>query len=142
MAWLHSSAPLPEKSKAKPVRRIRTLKDDHPALTSMPDVSNCTDIVKAFNMSGYVASVGMDATPLPWRELTAMNEGAGLHLTTWALSMVRKMSERYCNMYSLASDNNMPPPHVDDYDAYKTYSLAESERQLMESRKARINKPT
>lgn len=142
MAWLHSSPPLPEKSKAKPVSRIKTLKDDHPALTSMPNVSNCTDIVKAFNMSGYVDSNGMGATPLSWQELTAMNYGAGLHLSPWALSMVRKMSERYCNMYSLASDNNIPPPHIDDYDAYKAYSLVESERQMMVARKERMKKPT
>ncbi len=108
----------------------------------MPDTSSCLDIVKAFNMSGYAGSNGMGATPLSWQELTAMNYGAALHLTPWALSMVRKMSERYCRMYSLASDNNMPPPYIEDTDAYKKYTLAESERQLMESRKARMKKPT
>lgn len=112
----------------------------------MPDTSNCLDIVKAFNMSGYAGNLptptGVTQEPLSWQELSAMNHGAALHLTPWALSMVRKMSERYCSMYSLASNNNMPPPYIEDAGVYKAYTLAESERQLMESRKARIKKPT
>jgi hypothetical protein len=74
------------------------------------------------------------ATPLSWQELKSMNECALLGLDSWAFRVLRAMSEHYCSMSYMASKSNMPPPHVADYEEYKRYQLAQSEKNMRANR--------
>ena len=115
------------------------MNDDHPALT-MPDVSLCYDIVRAFEMCGRAAlsAGGMSLTPVSFTELSAMNEGCGLGLDEWAMRQVRFMSENYCNTYSVASKGYMEPPYLEDEEEYGEYITRATHDRMMEARKIRI----
>lgn len=104
----------------------------------MPRVEGCNDVLNAFSLSGYIQSSGMGISPLSWQEIKAMNDSAGLFLDSWAMRQVRSMSEHYCRMFTMSSDNDIPPPHVESYEEYKHYKLAQSERLML----ARRNKTT
>ena len=100
----------------------------------MPEVDNCNDVLQAFNLSGYVQSTGMGVVALSWQEIKALNEAAGLFLSSWAMRQVRNMSEHYCKVFNQSSDKDIPPPWVNDFEEYKRYKLAQSEKLLLAKR--------
>ena len=133
MGWLHASPPLPKNSTAERLPRCRALESTHPAF-NMPVVAGCNDVLSAFNLSGYVMSGGMGATPLTWQEIQSLNEGAGLFLGSWAMRQVRSMSESYCRLLNQSSEKDIPPPWVDNYGDYRQYMLQQSERNMLARR--------
>jgi len=137
LAWLRSAPPLAKGAEGDRIARIKSLPSDHPAILSLNTLSPsyCADVLSAFHLSGMVESGEGGAVPLSWQELKTMNECALLGLDSWGFRVIRAMSESYCNMSHMASRNNIPPPHVDDYEEFKRYQLNESERIMRANRK-------
>ena len=134
---MRSAPPLAKGAKGDRIARIKSLPNDHPAILSLDTLSPryCADVLSAFHLSGMIGSGEGGAAPLSWQELKAMNECALLGLDSWGFRVIRAMSESYCNMSHMASRNNIPPPHVDDYEEFKRYQLNESERIMRANRK-------
>ena len=66
----------------------------------MPRVDGFDWLAAAFRESGIAGYGAAGPVPLPWTEIYAYSHTVGGSYTSWALSMIRTMSEEYCRWYS------------------------------------------
>lgn len=75
----------------------------------LPKVEGCDDILVAFRDSGMAMSGGMGAVPLTWGEINAMIDGGAYRLGSWGKRQIKEMSNNYCSMLHMGTEN-IPSP--------------------------------
>lgn len=83
-----------------------------PLDVELPEIPEAfSHLRELFFVMGQAMQTGMGLSPVTWVELKAFIEVNELELTLWERSILKKMSEAYCNEYSHASSPNRPAPY-------------------------------
>ena len=140
LGYLHAR-PKVAHSKTQSKSRLQQMQEQGMEVTMPPVPRWARHLLDDFLEPGPASHATGAPVPLPFSEILAWQQAAGIELTPWEARLVRRLSREYVTQYASSDSPDAPPPWGAETDSYQRAAVARRVRLIFGARAASGRKP-